>query len=653
MAALDGVIPGLAGQRADLGHQDVEGVVLPRLLNAIAARPEPAVLVLDDFHVIQDQECRRQVETLVDRLPPTFQLVVISRAVPALPLTRYRASGDSLELGMADLRFTREEATRLVRRIAGVHLREADVRDLIARTEGWPAAISLAAGALRTAADPAAFVADFTGTHRLVLDYLSEEVLSRVPAATRTFLTRVSTLGSFTAPLCDEVAETTDAAEVLGELERANLFLVPLDDHRRWYRFHRLFGEALRGELARTEPGAVPALHLRASGWLSTRGLVDEAIGHALAADRADLAAGLFAARWGEYIDSGRLLTVRGWMELIGAQRIGGDPRISVCAAWIAALSGDRPGTRHWLDVAEALPYDGPLPDGSPSARFALSLLRAFFGFDGVPAMVAAAETAARLEPDPLGAWYAGARFTLGYSRYLTGDLEAAIEPLEEAAQHTTTVPAFRTLATSVLSLVLGALGRTTQAAQLARTAYRLVETRGLPESGTAALADAAWGAALAREGRHAEARLVLEPALALRLTVVGLSAWPTLILLIVLADSALGSGDAETARAFLGQARDLVATERDCGEYIRTRLTQLRVRLPETPAASGAAEPLTQREQAVLRLLRGDSSLREIGHQLFVSTNTVKTHTRSIYRKLGATSRDHAVRRARELGLL
>ncbi|WP_113698884.1 LuxR C-terminal-related transcriptional regulator [Nonomuraea lactucae] len=683
VAALDAVIPGLDGHRLDLTHPDIEGVLLPRLLNAIAAQHEYSVLVLDDVHVVQDKACHRQIEAFVDRLPPTVQLVVISRTVPPLPLTRYRAAGDILELRMRDLRFTVEEATRLVGQIAGVRLHDADVHDLVGRTEGWPAAISLAAGAVRGAADPAAFIADFTGTHRLVLDYLSEEVLRWVPDGTRRFLTRTSVLDAFTAPLCDDVAGTSNGAELLEDLDRANLFLVPLDDHRRWYRFHRLFGEALRGELARTEPDIVPVLHLRASGWLSDHSLIDEAIAHALAAEHIDLAADLFTSRWGEYVDAGRLMGVRNWMDLIGVQRIGSDPRTAVCAAWVAGLSGDRPGARQWLEVAENLPYDGPLPDGSPSVRFALSMVRAFFGFDGVPEMVHAAEAAAELEPDPLAPWYAGARFALGYCRYLTGDLQGAVQPLEEAAQNTTTAPTFRTLAVSALSLTLGRLGRTAQAAQLARTAYALVETRGLPESATSVLADTAWGAALAQEGRHEDARRILELALNVRLTVVGLTPWPTLNLLIILVENALDSGDEPAARAFFGQARDIVATEHDCGEHIRARLSQLRTRLPDAlPAgglpepltereqavlrllrgdsslpdalpAGGLPEPLTEREQAVLRLLRGDSSLREIGHQLFVSPNTVKTHTRSIYRKLGATSREHAVRRARELGLL
>ncbi|NRQ36849.1 hypothetical protein HII36_34170 [Nonomuraea sp. NN258] len=663
VAALEGVFPGLGGDRLKsvLARErpDIDGVVLPLLLNALAAQEESSVLVLDRFSRVREPACLGQIEALVDRLPPTLQLVLITRTVPALPLTRYRADGDVLELRMADLRLTKQETAEFVQQVAGLRLHDADLDDLLDRTEGWAAALSLAAGALRSAADPAAFIADFTGTHRLVLDYLTEEVLRELPDDTRRFLARSSVLGTFTAELCAEVADVPNGAALLDELDRANLFLVPLDAHRRWYRYHRLFVEALRAELSRTEPELVPALHLRASGWLARHDLIDDAVTHALAADHVDLAADLFTTHWGRYVEAGRLMTVRGWMHRIGLRRIGGDPRTALCAAWVAALCGERPAARTWLEIADSSPCAGPLPDGSPSLGFATSMVRAFFGFDGVTEMARAAETAAAIERDQSAPWYAVARFVLGYSRYLRDDLAGAVDPLEEAARSTAVTPACRGIASSVLSLILGRLGDHARSARLARTAHELVETRGLPESPDAVLADTAWGAVLAHEGHHEEARRVLERALAVRTSVADLSPWPTLNLLVVLAETALDAGDEPRARVRHAQARDLIAAEPDCGEHLRRRTALLDARLPgarppDAPAPlHGPGEPLTEREQAVLRLLMGAAPLREIAQSLYVSANTVKTHTRSIYRKLGATSREHAVRRAHELGLL
>ncbi|GIH98390.1 LuxR C-terminal-related transcriptional regulator [Planobispora takensis] len=646
---LDGDWPEIAPQDQAL---DADELPLLRLLGVLTAHRRPCVLVLDDFHTLDDPLRRRQVETFTDHLPAGVQLVIVTRAEPALPLARYRAADDILELRTDDLRFTKEEAARLVHRLAGVRLHDSVLDHLLDGTEGWPAALHMAALSLRTAADPAAFVADFTGTYRTVTDYLEEEVVGSLSAELHRFLLCVSVLDRFTAALCDAVAGTSDAAGLLQELERANAFLVPLDGHRYEYRLHRLFRQALLGELARTEPDLVPALHRRASEWYGGRNQTHDAIEHALAGEDEERALRLFQAHWAEYVNAGHLAIVQGWMRSIGAARTGGDPVTAVCAAWVSALSGDRLAARHWLHVAESLPHRGPLPDGSPSVRFSVCLVRAVFGFDGVPDMLGAAREAVALEPDPTAQWHSAARTALGYGLYLSGDGEAALRPLEQAAQNTAAWPIFRILALAVLSLTLGGLGRFAEAEEPARVAYDLTEAWQLTESPTVSPASDALGAVLAREGRPLEARRLLEHALDVRRRVVGLTPWPTLSLLIRLARVASGSGDRAAARGFVDQAEHLLAAEPDSGEHLRAEVSRIR-RMTDAARPAVPLGPLTPRELAVLRLLQGDLSVREIGQELFLSANTVKTHTRSIYRKLGVTSRHDAVHHAHRLGLL
>jgi LuxR family maltose regulon positive regulatory protein len=240
---------------------DTSGTVLPSLANKLAELPVPVVVVLDDYHVISDDSCHDQIAFLLSHLPAGVQLVLVTRSDPPLPLAGLRAAGQLAEVRAHELRFTTVQAAALVRTVAAVDLLESDLADLVERTEGWPAGIYLAALSLRGHASPSAFVRQFTGDNRFIVEFLAQEVLSRQPAEIRQFLTRTAVLGRFCASLCDAVTGSASAAEIIGIIERDNLFVVPLDDHRQWYRFHHLFAHVLLSQLARTEPAIVPALH--------------------------------------------------------------------------------------------------------------------------------------------------------------------------------------------------------------------------------------------------------------------------------------------------------------------------------------------------------------------------------------------------------
>lgn len=632
---------------------DIPGTVLPALLNELAALPAPVVLVLDDYHVIRDHSCHDQVTSLLSHLPVTVQLVLVTRADPPIPLARLRAGGEMAEVRAPELRFTTAQAAALVRTVATVDLPESDVADLVERTEGWPAGIYLAALSLHGHSSPTAFARQFTGGNRYIAEFLAQEVLSRQPRQIRQFMTRTAVLGRFCAPLCDAVTGSANAAQVIDIIERDNLFLVPLDDKRQWYRFHHLFAQVLLGQLAKTEPAIVPALHRRASAWHQQSGSADEAIDHALAAGDVAAAIALIADHWPAYMDIGRISTVRGWLRWLGDDQIGADPVAAHCAAWCAALTGDPQPVRRWLPVLETADDNGPLPDGIRSPRSSAALLRGSFGFDGIEVMRDSARTAADLETDPRSPWYVLARTALGSALYLSGEPDAAAAPLAEALASTASIPSARVAALSLLAVVRIEQGQARQAQELAQTARQLVSDSDLAETQQGSSVRMATGALHAAQGQTAAARTEFEHALQIRRRWVGITPWPVIDSMIRLATVLDDLGERPAAAELLCEARQLLLTTcRDGAQAQQDRLNRLERRLAR-PLPGVAAEHLTKREMTVLRLLQGTLSLRQIGQELYLSPNTVKTHTQAAYRKLGVSTRQDAIARAQEIGVL
>lgn len=627
---------------------------LARLVNELSSLAAPVVIILDDYHLIKERRCHEQLEFLLLRLPSSAQVVLSTRADPPLPLGRLRAAAELAEIRMRDLHFTQEEAALLIQRVAPVELSEQALADLVERTEGWPAGLYLAALSLRSHPAPQDFIRDFTGGHRYIVDFLAEEVVSRQPEHVRQFLSRTAVLGRFTAPLCDAVAGTTDARAVLDALERENLFLIALDDNREWFRYHHLFAQLQLAQLARAEPGTIPALHQQASAWHLEHGSVDEAVGHVLAAGDVDGSVRLIAKHWYRYVDAGRAATVRGWLHALGDEGIEAHPVAAHCAAWVAALRGDREGVRRWLPVIAAGGNEGPLPDGMQSLRSSAALLDGSFGFSGLEPMRRSASEAVELETNPVSPWYALARAGYGGALYFCGEFRAAARHLEQALLQGSSIALVRMISFAMMSLVAVEEGRLDQAEQLAYSARDVVtdEALGLSESPQASIAAIAVGAVLAAQGRFEDARDELERALRSRRQWFGISQWPTIENLLRLAPVRLELGDLPGAIALLGEAREILASFPDGAGAQLSRLERVERRLAGPPRPRLAAEPLTEREQAVLRLLRGTLSTREIGQELYLSGNTIKTHTRSIYRKLGVSSRQDAVERGRELGL-
>src|SRR5215472_1001551 len=343
VAALDRVAPGVGERVGPLlgppAPPSFEGLVTA-LINELAARPgeEKVLLVLDDYHLIDAAPVHASLTFLLEHQPAGLHLVLASRSDPPLRLARLRAAGQLGELRAAELRFTEQEAAALLHDAMGADLPSAAVAALEARTEGWAAGLQLAALSLRGQADPVGFVTAFSGSHRYVLDYLGQEVLDRQEAELRGFLLETSVLDRLSGVLCDAVTGRAGSQAMLEEIERAGLFLVPLDEVRGWWRYHHLFADLLRARLQAEQPGRAVALHRAAAAWCEEHDLADDAVRHALAAGDAAWAARLVERHVETLLARGEGVTLRRWLSALPAQAVRGRPRLCLAQAYSAAM---------------------------------------------------------------------------------------------------------------------------------------------------------------------------------------------------------------------------------------------------------------------------------------------------------------------------
>ncbi len=633
-------------------------VGLPTLLNEAAAFSRRVVLVVDDYHVIENSAIHEAVAFLVEHLPPTLHLVLSTRLDPPLPLPRLRARGELAEIRAEALRFTGDETATLLNDVLGLGLEPGDVALLQDRAEGWVAGLYLAALSLQGRADPHRFIADFAGDERHIMDYLGAEVLERQPEALRTFLLHTSILDRMSGPACNAVTGGSGSAARLEEIERSNLFLVALDTKRQWYRYHRLFRQLLRHELEIREPGQAVLLHRRAADWHRREGAIPEAIHHAFAAGDDGDAAELVASHWNTIFNEGRLATVAGWLDTLAEERVLGDPRLCVARAWIAMDLGRLEEVGRWTEAAaERAPAD-PMPDGSSlDAAVALHRLVASVKLGDLGRAVAAAGRAVELESDGNAFRRVVARIVEGVTRYWRGDAGGATEALEEAAE-------LARQADNKLGAIyaLGYLGllrvdadELDKAEALVVEAGALGEDAGRAEHFVSMMAHLARGRILERQGDLEEAEAALARATELsgrgagRLEVAGA--------LLALARVRHRRGDTEDARSLLDQAAEVARGCHDPGVLGGMLLGAQRQLRPATPTATGgpaqAAEELSERELDVLRLMATRLSEREMAAELYLSLNTIKTHRKHILRKLEVSTRAEAVARARQLGMM
>ncbi len=626
-------------------------VILPGLLNELATVGSELVLVMDDYHLISNPVCHQSLAFFIDHLPANVQLMMATRADPPLPLARLRAKGELAEIRLAELGFTDAEAATLLNDAMGLELESQDVQRLWEQTEGWVAGLYLAGLWLRGREDPGASIASLEAGHRHIVDYLGAEVLARQPQPLRRFLLRTSILERLSGSLCDALLETTDSAEVLIQLERTNLFLIPMDEHRRWYRYHHLFAELLRLELTGREPELKPVLHRRAASWYRQAGDVEAAIDHATTAGDFAEAADLIGRHWLPYWRQGRDATVERWLRGLPDVVLAANPLLAVAAAWIRGHRGaSKRELERRLGAVEASGQE-PLSRG---VAFDLAIARGTHTFDDVGRSLQAARRAVELASPESSEEYFVAATTLGRMLYLAGQTTEAQGVLEEGARRLPPAdqqPHQLVNVLALLSLLAGEQGDDATAATFARQAMDAAEAQGvslIPMNGIAYLALAR---AAARRGGLAEAEQLLEQALSI-LEIDSFQAQYTQALL-ELAGVRNARGDPEGAEEALKRARDLISQFVDPG-MLPPLLDSTERALHR--AARGRALPtgaLTDRELAVLRLLPTRLTQQEIAQELYVSVNTVRTHIQGIYRKLGVASRQEAITHARELGLL
>ncbi|HEV3496511.1 MAG TPA: helix-turn-helix transcriptional regulator, partial [Actinomycetes bacterium] len=332
ITALQSVVPGVGASALLLlqsGQPPIE-TVLTTVLNELASVPDDVDLVLDDYHLVDGPDVQAGMTFLLEHLPPQVHLVISTREDPALPLARLRARGQLVEVRAADLRFTLDEVAAYLNDVTGLGLAASDVAALEGRTEGWIAALQLAALSMEGRDDVAGFIAGFAGDDRYIVDYLVDEVLGRQPAHVRSFLVQTSILDRLSGPLCDAVTGQHGGKAMLESLDRSNLFVVPLDDSRRWYRYHHLFADVLRTHLLDEHPERVAALHRRASQWYERNREPAQAVRHALAAGDVERAAGLVELAIPALRKARQEATIRGWSDAIGDEVVRVRPVLAV-----------------------------------------------------------------------------------------------------------------------------------------------------------------------------------------------------------------------------------------------------------------------------------------------------------------------------------
>ena len=353
-------------------------MILPELLNELTTCESDLVLVLDDYHLVTNGVCHASLGFFVDHLPANVHLMVATRVDPPLALARLRASGELVELRIAELGFTSAEADQLLGEAMGLELTADQTERLWERTEGWAAGLYLAGLSLRGQPDPGPFIASFEAGHRHVVDYLGAEVLARQPEPLRSFMVRTSVLERLSGPLCDAVLETEGSAELLAELEQANLFLIALDDHRHWYRYHHLFAQLLRLELAGRDADLVPLLHRRAAAFHQDNGDVEAAVHHAIAAGDHQRATDLVTRHWLSFARRGRVATVERWLDGLPDEVVAAAPSVAVAKVWIGGYRGvPKAELERWLAVADRGGPGAPVPDWAASVPFEVAMARA------------------------------------------------------------------------------------------------------------------------------------------------------------------------------------------------------------------------------------------------------------------------------------
>ena len=495
VTALRTAVPGVGSSALELIASSPlpTELVLTTVLNELAAAPGDVWLVLDDYHLVDSHDVGDGMAFLLEHLPPNVHVVISTRADPDLPLSRWRVRGELVEVRAADLRFTSDEAAAYLNEATGLNLAAGDIAALEERTEGWIAALQLAALSIQGRDDVGGFIARFAGNDRYVVDYLVDEVLQHQPDPVRDFLLHSAVLDRLTGPLCDAVTGRADGSQMLMALERANLFIVPLDDRREWYRYHHLFADVLRAHMLSEQPEQVPLLHRRASRWYEAHDSAEDAVRHALAARDFDRAAYLMELAIPAIRRNRHEAMLLGWLKALPDDVVRRSPVLSVFYGYMLMVSGDLKAFEPRLDDAErAL---AAVPDGSAPPWAKTEELRT------LPATIAVYRASlAQARGDVTGtsehARHAldlagptdhlargGAAGFLGLAAWANGDVSSALETFAQAVAslHAAGNLVDELSSTVVLADMWVAAGRPSKARRLYLGALQVSEAHGEP----------------------------------------------------------------------------------------------------------------------------------------------------------------------------
>ena len=679
--------------------------ILSGLLNQISALRDSIVLVLDDYHAIEDDSVSDGLSFFIEHLPVNMHLAITTRADPMIPLGRLRARNEMTELRAADLRFTLAETDHFLNRTMGLDLSGDHIAALEERTEGWAAGLQLAAVSLDGSTDPGTFIASFTGSHRHIVDFPAQEVLDRQPPETRRFLLQTSILGRMCGSLCDAVTGGDDGEELLEILERSNMFVIPLDEQRRWFRYHHLFMDLLRQQLLKSQSDHIADHHKNAGTWFAENGFVEEAIEHALYGEDFEFAADLIEdqaeGKWVRGNINCWRLTDRLPDELVMAR-----PFLCLLRAYYLCTSGaEAVKIQNYLDVAERAVNSGSRRAAVLRGRLAAirALIDSYWGIlDGI---VKNAGEAHRLLPEPDALWRSLVSLTAGDVHGYLEDMAAAFAARSEALMECrATGSVYHTMGAALkVAITVREQGHLRQTVDICRRQLALAEREGL--SVLKGWSSAVLGETLAEmdqlsEGQELTARGYQLAKQSYNKAVVG---WVFVCHLRVLfsggklgeaqnvIDNTMSLADQSVlppwvisqisdwqARLYLRQEKMNAAlqllTDRKLITDEGPELARLLVDAAGRGGSEGYAhqvlrsissvkgesapgpvyvEPLSRRELEVLSLNGEGLSNQLIGEKLFISLHTVKAHTRNIYAKIDAHSRTDAVAKGRAFGLL
>ncbi|MFC1996522.1 LuxR C-terminal-related transcriptional regulator [Chloroflexota bacterium] len=602
--------------------------VLTALINEIAGLTKDILLILDDYHLIESRPIDQTTTFFVEHLPAQIHMVIVSRIDPSLPLSRLRARGQMAEIRAHNLRFTLDEATSFLNRAINFDISEKDAAALGERTEGWIAGLQMSALSIQGLKDGnqvAGFVNRFTGSDRYIHDYLVDEVLQQCPKETRDFLLQTAILHSMCAPLCDAVAGLNDSQAILEGLDTANLFIVPLDNQRHWYRYHHLFADLLKHRLSQVLPERCSELHFRASKWYENSKRIDDAIHHAQASGKPERLTEILEEHWQVIVHRGQFAKLKSLLDSLGLDTTRTSAPLSMAYCWIGALTGSLdPIPSHLADIRTVLDEGGIIEDAYQPNRIAV-----------IPSLVETMEAIIALDKDQ------------------------AKQAKEHALKAITLIPDVPDPV--VQGLLGGAAGYRLAEAHLKLgefdEAYKvLLEVMEMLKA-----SDNCYGAVAALQqivaiyqkvGKINEGIILCEDMLQFMSDHQWKKMPPSGIVNLILADLQVDSGQFEEARMNLEIGKGIVKPIES--PQILMHIKRVEKKLENaTSSPQPLVELLSDRELEVLLLVAQGLTNREISERLYLALDTVKGHNRRTFGKLGVQNRTEAVNRARDLGLL